>query len=393
MPASRIHRYIAWEIAIPALLGLSVFTLMILMGRIIRLVEMVLNKGVPATEIFLLFAYLLPAFLVITIPLSFLLGVLLGFGRLSSESETIALKASGISLYGMLKPVFLLAALASVLTGALTLYGEPAGNTAFRSKVFEIAASRATVGIAPKVFNDEFDGLVLYTNEFDEQSGLMTGVFISDQRTDSDASTIFAKRGRIFSDSESYTLTLRLENGTIHRRPKSSRGDSYQTIGFSAYDISLNMGEELEAGQTVQKKDKDLSFSELRQAIGEAKTEEELLRYRVQWHKRLVLPLAPLLFALIGIPLGIQSHRSGKGGGFAIGLIVFLVYYILFSFTKTLATEGILPVIPTMWAPTALFLAGGLYLLHLAAMERRFILLDLLLEGMDRFRRLIQRKR
>ncbi|HER62490.1 MAG TPA: LptF/LptG family permease, partial [Desulfobacteraceae bacterium] len=274
MPASRIHRYIAKEIAVPALLGLSVFTLMILMGRIIRLVEMVLNKGVPATEIFLLFAYLLPAFLVITIPLSFLLGVLLGFGRLSSESETVALKASGISLYGMLKPVFLLATLASVLTGALTLYGEPAGNTAFRSKVFDIATSRATVGIAPKIFNDEFDGLVLYTNEFDAQNGLMTGVFISDQRTDSDASTIFAQQGRIFSDAEKYTLTLRLENGNIHRSPKSTRGDSYQTIAFSAYDISLNMGKELEAGQTVKKKDKDLSRSELATAIREAKTEE-----------------------------------------------------------------------------------------------------------------------
>ncbi|BCA79566.1 LPS export ABC transporter permease LptF [Desulfuromonas sp. AOP6] len=393
MPASRIHRYIAREIATPALLGLSVFTLMILMGRIIRLVEMVLNKGVPAKEIFLLFAFLLPAFLVITIPLSFLLGVLLGFGRLSSESETIALKASGISLYGMLKPVFLLAALASLLTGTLTLYGEPAGNAAFRSKVFEIAASKATVGIAPKVFNDDFDGLVLYTNEFDEQSGVMKGVFISDQRTDEEGSTIFAERGRIFSDPGNYTLTLRLEDGNIHRRPKSSQGNSYQTIGFSTYDISLSMGKEMEAGQTVKKKDKDFSFSELSTAIREAKNEEELLRYRVQWHKRLVLPLAPLLFALIGIPLGIQSHRSGKGGGFAIGLIVFLVYYILFSFTKTLATEGIFPVIPTMWAPTILFFAGGLHLLHLAAMERRFILLDLLLEGMDRFRRLIQRRR
>ena len=104
MPAIRIHRYILKEIAVPTGLGMLILTFVLFMGRILKLAEMVINKGVPLGEIGKLFAFLLPNFLVITLPLAFLLGVLLGFGRLSADSEIVALKSSGISLYGMLQP-------------------------------------------------------------------------------------------------------------------------------------------------------------------------------------------------------------------------------------------------------------------------------------------------
>ncbi|MHB8713649.1 MAG: LptF/LptG family permease, partial [Trichloromonadaceae bacterium] len=236
MSTTRIHRYIAREIAVPALLGLLIFTFVLLMGRILKLVELVVNKGVPLGEILQLFAYLMPAFLVITLPLAFLLGVLLGFGRLSADNEVVALRASGIPIYGMLRPVLLLAVVCSLITGWLTLYGEPAGQNAFRDQVFEIASSRANVGILPRVFNDEFDGLVLYAGDVDERQGEMRGVFISDERIGATPAVILASQGRVISDQEQRILTLRLENGTIHRRPVDKKADTYQVIGFTTYD-------------------------------------------------------------------------------------------------------------------------------------------------------------
>ena len=185
MSATRIHRYIIKEISVPTILGLLIFTFVLLMGRILKLVEMVINKGVPLVETAKLFLYLLPTFLVITLPLAFLLGVLLGFGRLSADSEIVALKSCGFSLYGMLKPVALLAVSVSLLTGLLTLFVEPYANNAFRNQVFQIATSRASIGIQPRVFNDEFEGLILYANEIDERRGYMEGLFISDQRVGS----------------------------------------------------------------------------------------------------------------------------------------------------------------------------------------------------------------
>lgn len=386
MSAARIHRYIAREVSVPTLLGLLVFTFVLLMGRILKLVELVINKGIPLAEVTRLFLYLLPAFLVITIPLAFLLGVLLGFGRLSADSEVIALKASGVSLYGMLKPVLLLGFLASLATAFLTLYAEPAGNTAFRSQLFQIASSRAGTGFQPRVFNDEFDGLVLYASAIRERDGSLEGVFISDERIGATPSIILARTGRVISDRQALTLTLRLEDGAIHRRPTDQKQDTYQVIDFAVYDVNLNLGQQLSDPKQRLKKENELSAAELGDALRQAPTAAERNSYATEWHRRLILPVAPLLFALIGVPLGIRAQRSGRGGGFATGLGVFLLYYILFSFAGTLAEEGGLAPAPIMWAPTLLFLAGSLGLLHLAAREKPLPLADMIAEMVRRRR-------
>lgn len=390
MSTSRIHRYIAREIAVPTLIGLLIFTFVLLMGRILKLVELVVNKGVPLGEILQLFAYLLPAFLVITIPLAFLLGVLLGFGRLSADNEVVALRASGIPIYGMLRPVLVLAVLFTIVTAWLTLYGEPAGQTAFRDQVFEIASSRANVGILPRVFNDEFEGLVLYAGDIDERQGEMRGVFISDERIGATPAVILASQGRVISDQDKRILTLRLENGTIHRRPVDKKADTYQVIGFTTYDINLNMGQQLGDGSGRQKKLREFPLPELWAKLQNAQTAEERRPLTVELHKRFALPLAPIVFALVGVPLGIRSQRSGKGGGFAIALAIFMAYYICATFAETLALESGFPPLLTLWAPNLLFLTAGLVLLQRAARERSFPGLDQL---WDRVRTWLRQRR
>lgn len=386
MSTTRIHRYIAREIAVPTLIGLLIFTFVLLMGRILKLVELVVNKGVPLGEILQLFAYLLPAFLVITLPLAFLLGVLLGFGRLSADNEVVALKASGIPIYGMLRPVLVLAVFCCLITGWLTLYGEPAGQTAFRDQVFEIASSRANVGILPRVFNDEFDGLVLYAGDVDERRGEMRGVFISDERIGATPAVILASQGRVISDPEQRILTLRLENGTIHRRPVDKKADTYQVIGFTTYDINLNMGQQLTNGSGRLKKLREFPLPELWSKLHSAQSAEERRPVAVELHKRFALPLAPLVFALVGVPLGIRSQRSGKGGGFATALAIFMAYYICATFAETLALESAFPIVATLWAPNLLFLSAGLLLLRQAARERSLPVLERLADAFSNWR-------
>lgn len=387
MSTTRIHRYIAREIAVPTLIGLLIFTFVLLMGRILKLVELVVNKGVPLGEILQLFAFLLPAFLVITIPLAFLLGVLLGFGRLSADNEVVALRASGIPIYGMLRPVLVLAVLFSITTGWLTLYGEPAGQTAFRDQVFEIASSRANVGILPRVFNDEFEGLVLYAGDIDERQGEMRGVFISDERIGATPAVILARQGRVISDQDKRILTLRLENGTIHRRPVDKKTDTYQVIGFTTYDINLNMGQQLGDGSSRQKKLREFPLPELWTKLQNAQTAEDRRPLTVELHKRFALPLAPIVFALLGVPLGIRSQRSGKGGGFAVALVIFMAYYICATFAETLALESGFPPMPTLWIPNLLFLTAGLLLLQRASSERSFPDLERLWQRIRSWRR------
>jgi len=375
MPIRKIQRYIASEILAPTLLGVFIFTLVVLMGRILRLAELVLNKGVPLLEIGKLFACMMPAFLVMTLPLAFLMGILLAFGRLSADAEIIALKASGISLLQMLKPALLLALIISALTAVLSLAVVPASNTAFRTKVFELVTQRATVGIRPQVFNADFDGLVLYTTELNEANGALSGIFISDERLDKIPSTITARSGWIQSDPENLLLSLHLENGAIHRRSVSRGEETYQVINFARYDINLDIGGQMPDGTSRKRKESELSLPELFNNYEQAETAARRNSLAVELLHRLTLPITPLIFALIGLPLGIQTTRSGRGGGFALGLAVFLVYYMLHSLCKTLAVDvGLTPMIVLL--PPVLFLTVGLAMLRHALRERRIMIID-----------------
>ena len=125
-----INRYILREILVPFGLGLAVFTLILLIARILKLVEMVVNRGVPLLEVLKLFSYILPAFLEVTVPMALLLAVIVAFGRLSSDSEIVALKTSGVSLYQLMRPVALFAVVVYLVALALSLYARPVGQFA-----------------------------------------------------------------------------------------------------------------------------------------------------------------------------------------------------------------------------------------------------------------------
>jgi lipopolysaccharide export system permease protein len=369
MYLSRIHRYIFKEISTPTILSLLIFTFVLLMGRIPKVTELVISKGVPAGEIFMLFAYLMPTFFSITVPLSFLLGILLAFGRFSADSEFIALKASGVSLYNLIKPVILLAVFFTMLTGWITVFVEPASKAAFRGKLFQIASSNLSINIKPGVFSDDFDGIVLYTRGVNEQLGIMQDLFISDERSDVTPATITAQEGRFIPDPDQLRLTLRLKNGNIHRQPADRLQSTYQTINFSSYDINIDTGAAVGDNKRKRKRS-EMSWNELNKAIATISKSKDKHRLEAEKHERIVIAFAPLVLVLVGVPLGLQSQRSGKGAGFAMALVVFLIYYILLSFAGTIAEKGLIPSGIILWLPNICFFAGGLYSLHRTAIER-----------------------
>ncbi len=174
--------------------------------------------------------------------------------------------------------------------------------------------------------------------------------------------------GRILSNQDALTLNLRLEDGSIHRSGKG-KGEEYQTVDFTTYDINLNIGQQA-MPEARPKKASEISTAELLRDPA-ASSPLEGRKLAAELRKRLILPLAPMLFALVAVPLGIRVQRSGRGGGFALGLLVFLTYYLLQSFTETLAIEGGWPM-AMLWLPTLFFCAGGLFLLLRTAREQSF---------------------
>jgi len=369
MSSLRLQTYISREIIAPFLLSLVLFTFVLLLSRLLKLIEMVVDKGVAVSEILHLFACLLPSFFVITVPLSFLLAVMLAFGRLSADSEIVAMKAAGFSLYRLSQPVLIIALLVCGFTAYLTLVAEPAGRVKLKQRLIDIAYSKAAVALQPQIFNEEFDGLMMYANDVDNQTNTMTGVFISDERMGNTPSIIVAQRGEIRSDRTNGSLLMHLRDGSIHRPVVRSGKRSYQVVDFQSYDVNLSLNTADKEEKSLTLKPKEMTTKALMQADPELSEEKQRER-RVELMERLVLPFSPLIFALLAVPLGIRSHRSPKGGGFSVALFIFLLYYLCLSVAKTMVQENNWPLLGSLWGPSVAFIVVGILLLIRAAQER-----------------------
>lgn len=366
-----LYIYLCREITAPFLLGMATFTSVLLMGRLLKLADLVVAKGVPISDVLRMVIYLVPSFSLVTIPMAFLLALLLAFGRLSTDSEVTAMKASGVSLYGLLPPVLGYALAAYLVTAFLTVYALPWGNTSFKKLLYEVVEARATLTLKEKVFNDDFPGLVLYTDRFNEQDHTMAGILIQDERNPKEPSTIFADSGMVASDPKSRTIRLQLKNGGIHRGLGKA---GYRLIEFQDYDLSINLGQ---ATRDIARNELDMSFDELRAHIAAGRVDVKVLRdMQLEFHRRFSLPFACFVFALVGVPLGIQNQRSGKAAGFSVSIGVLLVYYIVLSAGKTLGERGLVHPAAAVWAPNLLFLALGIYLFRQTAAERRIFLFE-----------------
>ncbi len=367
-----IHFYVFREITVPFVLGFSVFTFVLLMGKLLQLAEMVIAKGMPVSDILRLVAFMLPSFCVVTIPMSFLLAVLLAFGRLSSDSEITALKACRISLYDLLPPVVTFAFIAFAVSLFVTIYALPWGNSSFKIFLYDVIKARITLNIKEKVFNDNFPGMVLYVDEYDQKRHFISDIIIYDDRKPDEPSTIFARNGAIATDTSKKEIRLSLRDGSIHRNPGKS---NYHLVEFANYDLSINLSQ---ASPGVKADEQDMSFSELRQNINnpatDVKSRTDML---LELHKRLSLPFACFVFVVIGIPLGMQNQRSGKAAGFSTSIFVIIINYVLFSIGKTLGQRGLLPPGIAMWLPNLTLLAIGLYLFKNTAEERAIPFLEI----------------
>jgi lipopolysaccharide export system permease protein len=365
-----INRYILREIFVPFALGLAVFTFILLIARILKLVEMIVNRGVPLLEVLKLFSYILPGFLEVTVPMALLLGVLVAFGRLSSDSEIIALKTSGISLYQLLYPVVWFAVIIYFVALGLSLYARPWGNSLLHTGVYEIAKRRASAGIKEKVFNDDFSGLVIYVDHIEPPGNTLRGILISDTRDGNQRNTAVAQAGVLVPNERLHVLTLRLLNGSIHAFYASDR--SYHRTDFSTYDITLDLNTALTNLRPRERDPSEMTFGELRQAIAAKQLAgEPAFSGAVELHRRFSIPFACLAFAAIGIPLGIQPTRSVRSRGFTLSLGLILAYYILLTLGESLGQRGVLPACIAMWLPNLLLSALALMLFMRAARETR----------------------
>ncbi len=351
-------------------MGLLAFTFILLIGRMLKLIELVVTRGVPLLQIAKLFSLILPTFLEMTVPMAFLLAILLGLGRMSNDQELLAMKASGVSPTQILWPTILIASIIALTTFALTLFARPAANFALKKELYNIAKSRIGTALKEKVFNDDFPKILIYVEEIVPPGNTAQGVLIVDTRDKSREDIILGKVARITTDEETNSLGLRLFDGSIYEREKSRPG--FSQTRFNIYDFKLDLDELVGPVRQREAGPKEMPIGDLLKAIS---TKQSLganaIGERMELNQRISFGFVPLIFSLLGVSLTLlpRTSRANRSWGFMLCIFWLMVYYALLSLGKALGDKNILHPIPATWLPNLVVGAIGLHFFRHAVRE------------------------
>ena len=361
MKRKTLFRYLISEVLPPFFLGLLAFTLILLIARILKLIELVITRGVPLLQVVKLFSLILPTFLEMTVPMSFLLAILLGLGRLSNDQELLAMKASGVSPVQILWPISILALAVSVVTLFLTLFARPAANFALKRELYNVAKSRVSTALKEKVFNDDFPKILIYLEELKPPGITGQGVLIVDKRDKVREDIILGKAAIISTDEESNTLGIKLFDGSIYTREKNHPG--FSQTRFNIYDFKFDLDDLVGPVRQKGAGPKELPLNILLDTI-EAKQQQgnKVIAERMELHQRIAFGFVPMIFCLLGVSLTLlpRQSRANRSWGFMLCLFWLMAYYALLSLGKALGEKNILHPLPALWLPN--FVVGAISL-------------------------------
>ncbi len=343
-----LDRYLLREIALPFLLGLTILTFILVLPPILVAGEEFISKGVEWSIVARAMATLLPQALSLTIPMAVLLGILVGFGRLSADREFVAMQACGVSLARLLRPVLLIAALGTAATGYEIIVALPNANQAYREIVFVLLATRIENNVKPRVFYEEFPNKTIYVRDMPAEGG-WRDVFLADTSRPGETTVYFARRGRIRLDSVKRIVQLELQEVSSHTTRQDS-GENYQANTIGSTLISLDP-------DTVFKRPPlkgapEMTIAELKAEIADAGTRHDpAYGARFMLQQKFSLPITCPILALIGLALGASNRKDGKLASFAIGMGVIFAYYVLLWGARAAAMGGRFSPALAPWLP------------------------------------------
>jgi len=362
----KLDRYLITEILGPLGLGFLVYTFILLIRFLFQSAEMIIRRGLPVSIVGKLLALTLPNIVVLTLPMSLLFGTLIAVGRLSSDSELIAVRASGISLLTLYRPILLLSGALTVANALLMIYVLPWGNHELQVLRLEITTQTVSQQVQPRVFYEEWEGKVVYVFEVPEGGRRWKGVFLAEAVPSSEKNQITtADWGEVLIDRAGERVVLRLYNAIQHKVDLNAP-DRYEISRHRRLDLVLDdqFTTEQKAKLSASKGIRELTLSELNDLARDPTTDSEQRNLaRVEIHKKFSIPAACLVFGLFALPLGINNRRGGKASGFALSIGILILYYILLNNGEEAARFGRVSPWLAMWFPNILLASFGLFLL------------------------------
>ena len=362
-----LTRYILREISSQSLLGLLIFSFVIYIKHLGYVLELVVRHDLPLLKILSLFALPLPAILVLTIPMAVLVGTLIGLSRMAADGEVIAVRASGIGLAQFVFPVMLYALLGWGLTGWMSLSLAPRAARDLVHMQASLKASHIPYELRPKVFVEQFPNKLLYLQDVTGARSRWRGVFIADNTQRDAPQVTLAASGTLTNNSRSQapsqTLTLHLEHGATHETDPE-HPEQYSVASFTETDIPIPLDQSGASGPERLAP----SLMPLGALVELTRDPGQRRAALVELNYRLALPVASLVLALVGIPLGLFHRKGGKAVGVILTILLVFVYYILMALGWSFAKQGRLDPTVGLWMANAVFAVAGA--LMLAQMRR-----------------------
>jgi len=362
-----LTRYILREVSAHALIGVAIFTFVLFTRDLGHILELVVRASAPLPSVAEVFSFTIPLALTYTLPMSVLVGILIGLSRLAADSEITAMRASGMGVWSFLRvlSIFVFAAWAVALLNGL--YVAPRAQAALGHLEDRLKGSQVSFEIQPRVFYEGFPKIVVYVNDVKSAQGaaIWKGVFMADLSDASNPRITLAKEGIVISEGPD-RLHVHLIDGSEHETdPKDS--NHYNITTFEQTDIPI------ELPSTENKADESLPASEMdtRALLDKASRSDPVSArwYLIEFHRRFALPTACLVLAMVGIPLGLSSKKSGKSGGFVLTILLVFTYYVISLIGVSFARQGRVAPWFGAWLADIVFFALAVFLLVRA--ERR----------------------
>jgi len=360
-----VDRYLAKEILLPFGAALVFLTQLLLATQLLAQADVLFGSGVSMVDVAAVVAAMMPHFLGYVLPIAFLLGSVIGVGRLSEDRELIALGAAGISPFRLVRVPLLLGIATAAVGTWFSLSVEPAGLAVARIRLNEIVKRNVTNDVRAGVFYDQIPGYTLYAARVED--GRWGNVLISDRSDPAAPVLALAREGKLEPVGAGQEMRLVLGGGELHREDAGT-GD-YVIADFRRAELVVGLGTALTDRNALARSAKELTFSAMEERIRLAREKgdaAEARRYQGYLHRKIAQPLAVIPFALLALPLG-ASRRTGRS--FAVGATILAVvaHYVLLRGGEVMAQKGLLPAVLALQIPTLVVSAIALALVALQA--------------------------
>lgn len=357
-----LTRYVLKEVLSHGALGLLLFTFVIFMRDVGKLLELIVRNSAPLPSVAEIFFLTLPTALTITIPMGVLVGILIGLSRLATDSEITAMRASGIGAGSFVAIISVFSIAAWMVAMVNNVWFAPQSAAALVHLQNSLKTSQASFEVQPRVFYENFKNYVLYVQDTQPTRGaaLWKNVFLADISNPGAPKVTLSKQAVVVNEDQN-TLRLHLTDGSQHETLPRNPGQ-YNITTFNQSDVPI------ELPQTAAEVRRDPPAAELSTAELLARSHDpDQSRgrwYQIEFHRRLALPTACLVLALVGIPLGLSSKKGGKSTGFILTILLVFLYYLISLAGVAVARQGKVPPAIGVWSSNICFALAGIWLLY-----------------------------